>query len=70
MERCATHYVELSLLLPRPNSLPVCPAFPHDLTREALWIFGAPVSVPDATGSNIDLVVSYRHGRRHPENDD
>jgi hypothetical protein len=38
----------------------------HDLTDEALWTGGAPVSVPDATWPNIDLVVSYRHGRRHP----
>jgi hypothetical protein len=42
------------------------PGGPHDLADEALWTFGAPVSVPDATRPNIDLVVSYRHGRRHP----
>jgi hypothetical protein len=38
----------------------------HDLTDEAFRLLGAPVSVPDATRPNIDLVVSYRHGRLHP----
>ena len=62
---------------PRPNvERPLLPAAPellarmsglprgaHDLADEALWTFGAPVSVPDATGPNIDLVVAYGHWR-------
>jgi hypothetical protein len=52
-----------------PELLACMSAFPHDLTREALWIFGAPVSVPDATRPNIDLVVSHGHSNGRPQND-
>jgi hypothetical protein len=45
------------------------PGGPHDLADEALWTFGAPVSVPDATRPNIDLVVSHGHSNGRPQND-
>jgi hypothetical protein len=41
----------------------------HDLADEALWTFGAPVSVPDTTRPNIDLVVPHGHIDRRLQND-
>jgi hypothetical protein len=41
----------------------------HDLTDEALWTFGAPISVPDAPWPDIDLVIPHGHGDRCPQND-